>query len=433
MDRNFNELQRYCESHPEDLAAGERLFNHYLRLKDPYFLKIQEFFDELSDCGDIKNLFKILIGLPGKKSWAWLTFLIREKIDGKEVYGRHVSEEQIQEYPTSLSRKRISSLIQSLDFDFTEKPDSQARFKTLFSLFPHVREFHFDLKEIDYQATAAALPEHISKLRLTGLTDEIEPFLDAIQSKSITALVLDWHRHICCEEPGAHYQKQVLSFPSKIRQTLHSLHLDRAPTDLATVLLGESWPELESLQIWNSETCSGTLRSIVDFKIFPKLQSCYLIGGVVLSLPSKLELKPITKRSPIKDFAVISLHQTIEQYRELQQLFYTEKLRELGIFLTGGGKNEDIQELFKTNPILESEALEIDLEHVTGSLNYDWLTELKSEGLKKFCINFALEENVSEQVIVTLNDFAKSLLKSPQFPNLEEFYFGRSNYRQRLE
>lgn len=436
MDQSFNELQRYCTSQPDDLAAGERLFNHYLRLNDPYFLKTQSFLQSGSDIHDFRIFLRQFHEWVRHPAWPWLSTLLVSKSD-------HWSDElQFIDYSRlrmvhSRIREQLSPFIKKLKHRFSEDLNSLALFVKLISQFKYARNFKLDLVDIDYSGLAKCLPESLEHLWLKSTLLAAQSFLNELNSKTIRELTIEgedgqrikkkasthwsevdsWNHHSSYPQ---YEESKPLSIPESLRCSIQSLSLlgDRCFSSLAIEsLFEESWPQLRSLALRHVHFDGFPLTNVLNPKTLPQLKSFFLRHSHSSQSDYFIPKGKSIDQIKINDLR-ISGQVTVNQLRALLTPLNL-KHADIHYESTEDADNHQLALLFRESTLLEAEKIYIEVPQFSDSQNYAWLSGLESEELKELQIvqnnHLALRKKERHQ----LTDLASDLSQSVQFPNLE--------------
>lgn len=435
MDQSFNELQRYCTSQPYDLAAGERLFNHYLRLNDPYFLKTQSFLQSGSDIHDFRIFLRQFHEWVRHPAWPWLSTFLVSKSD-------HWSDElQFIDYSRlrmvhSRIREQLSPFIKKLKYRFSEDLNSLALFVKLISQFKHARNFKLDLVDIDYSGLAKCLPESLEHLWLNSTLLAAHSFLNELNSKTVRDLVIEgedgrrikkkasthWSEIESWNQTSSYpkyEESRPLSIPESLRSSIESLSLlgDRCFSSLAIEsLFEESWPQLRSLTLGNVHFDGFPFTNILNPQTLPQLKSFCLRHSHFSQRDCFIPMARSINQIKIKDLR-ISDRVSVNQLRALLTPF---NLKHANVHYesTEEADNHQLELLFRETTLLEAKQVYIEFAENSDSQNYAWLWNLESEELKELQIvqrnHLAQKKNDRKQLL----SLASDLCQSSQFPNL---------------
>lgn len=418
MDQDLRELQRYCNSNPGDLASGQHLFNHYLRLNDPVFLGIDEFINK--DEEDFKPLFELFTKLPGESLWIWLAQIILRRTKSWCGYYTRITEKTLKQFPDPLARQRIQQLTKTIYFDFTHEFDSRARFIILYSNFNHVTRFELSLADINYSDMKDCFPKSFDHLHISGSLPTIQNFLNTIGSAQVRELELYSIRHAqsipLILNPKMKERIEVLTFNGQHQ------YADR----VLESLFNEPWPSLRKLSIRNACLPAQVLSNIVNSQFMPRLIELVSINNSLSQSPNELENSHCQSRVKLEEFFFWEHDLTVCQFNDWFSFLRSNKLKRICCIVEGGGNNIELKALFEKTRLLDLKEMHIEFQNIQGSLNYQWLANLTSSGLKKLDIAIDKDLPISEEEKSALKSLASGLQLSSQFPSLEMCTFSIS-------
>lgn len=424
MDRNFNELQRYCESHPEDLAAGERLFNHYLRLNDPLFNQLHDYLNGNPKKSEPRVLHELLASFPKESHGPWLSLYVKTKTKNWPERYFAMSGVTYRRYPDKFPFERIAPLITSLHLYSDETSNTDEFLSALCSLFSEASHFVIILGNRDYSEALDCLPASLRRLSLTG---ELQPMNSALQSvklKRIDSLKLN------LEKLGPH--SGALKIPGSIYKSLLSLAVNSVTTSLTTKawtfneLLESPSPTLTELSLHSVEINSTILSRVTSSLFAPSLKRFESTHCRLGSLSFQGDI-PVTdeEKNEVEHLTIVDTTLPPSNLHRILDKFHSKSIYSARIACEGGA-SEDIRELFLNSSILQIPDLELCFSQIQGLFKANWIESLSSFGLKRLDIR-CLEDSLTDpqdssyaQKFNQIKGLQNRLVSSGRFPNLRK-------------
>lgn len=422
MDQSFNELQRYCESHPEDLAAGERLFNHYLRLNDPLFNQLHDYLTGNPKKSEPRELHELLASFPAESYGPWLSRYVKTKT--RDWPKRHFAMTGVnyRKYPDNFPFERIAPLISNIHLYSDESSNTDEFLNFLCSQFSKASKFLLVLQNRDYSQALQCLPEQLESLTLTGEIDALNSALHGLETRSIDFLRLNIE--------GSTANSNPLKIPSSICQSLETLLIFGRTTPISETatalnnLLTAPCPKLTRLAVNSVVMNAEILRRLTSSFFAPVLKHFEALNCELGQISSLSDQSNFEERNEISRLILVDKNLAPSDVSRVVDYFDFSSLFAIWVS-TEGGTNEDIRTLLEDSKILKLPEIELSFSKVKRPVSSEWIEKLSSFGLKRLDILCESDPRADPhdlsyiQKVKDLKALERRLVSSERFPNLK--------------